>query len=190
MVMFLVHIGPIELHFFSIPTGGLPNAYLTPKEQITATTALISSQHDIKHRVCHTSYTYTLCKCKTSANNICKKPHTFKGATERSHFFLFHVKKKNFLKVFNRKYLYWLIFAYCLRGKITPCYTNALITLLASTTYLSLLCNPKINLLLVCRNPLISPHPSLAINNNTYLLSGSQRTCKHTKTHYEYSSFL
>ncbi|MEQ2299976.1 hypothetical protein AMECASPLE_020569, partial [Ameca splendens] len=30
--------------------GAFPNAYLTPKEQITAATALISSHHDIKHR--------------------------------------------------------------------------------------------------------------------------------------------
>lgn len=32
--------------------GALPNVYLTPKEQITAATALISRRHDIKYRVC------------------------------------------------------------------------------------------------------------------------------------------
>lgn len=41
----------VTICFALVLLGAFPNAYLTPKEQITAATALISSHHDIKHRV-------------------------------------------------------------------------------------------------------------------------------------------
>lgn len=165
-----------------MPTSRLKSKSLQPQPWSAAN---MTSSIGYVIQVIHTHYA----SAKPLPITFAKSPTPLK-VPQKEVISFFFMSKKIILKVFNRKYLYWLIFAYCLRGKITPCYTNALITLLASTTYLSLLCNPKINLLLVCRNPLISPHPSLAINNNTYLLSGSQRTCKHTKTHYEYSSFL
>lgn len=70
-----------------------------------------------------------------------------------------------------------------------PYFINAVVALWASETHsfyltlsvsLSFLCDPKINLLMACRNPLISQRLPLAFIYNAYLFSSCQQMCEHT----------